>query len=139
MPGTSSASRKDPDSNHIESEICESLVKPTEITNANATSQSTTSLAQGDLLQEYGRKFEEHPDYQKLSKRCTDAGFFKEIGKGQFFITIEEGSEVMQTACRDYTTSKLHNIQTERVDSFKYENRPSLWCAILSSRRTLLC
>ena len=51
----------DPDSNHIESEICESLVIPTEITNANATSQSTTSLAQGDLLQEYERKFAELP------------------------------------------------------------------------------
>ena len=106
MPGTCSASRKDPDSNKIESEICESLVIPTEITNANATSQSTTSLAQGDLIQEYGRKFAEHLDDQKLSKRCSDAGFFNEIGEGQFFITIEEGSEVMQTACREYTDLK---------------------------------
>ena len=81
-------------------EICESLVIPTEIT--DATSQST-SLAQGDLLQEYGRNFTELLDDQKLSKLCSDAGFLQEIGKGHIFITIEEGSEVMQTACWEYT------------------------------------
>ena len=48
----------DPDSrNQTEGEICESLVIPTDIPNANAISQSSTSLAQGDLLQEYERKF----------------------------------------------------------------------------------
>ena len=53
----------DPDSrNRTKLEICESLVIPTEITNAYATSQSSTSLAQGDLLQEYERKFAELPD-----------------------------------------------------------------------------
>ena len=35
---------------YIESEICESLVIPTEIPNINATSQSTTSLAHGRLV-----------------------------------------------------------------------------------------
>ena len=75
---------------------------PTEIPNANAISQSSTSLAQGHLLQECERKFAELLD-QKLSKLFSDAGFFKEIEKGQFLITIEEGSEVMQTACREYT------------------------------------
>ena len=35
-----------------EREFCESLVIPTEIPNANAISQSSTSLTQGDLLQE---------------------------------------------------------------------------------------
>ena len=86
-----------PDSrNQTEGEICESLVIPTEIT--DATSQSTT-LAQGDLLQEYGRNFTELLDDQKLSKLCSDAGFLQEIGKGHIFITIEGGSEVMQTVC----------------------------------------
>ena len=93
----------DPDSiNHFESEICGSLI-PAEIANANATSQSSTSLAQGNLLQDYFQKFAELLDDQILSKRCSDAGFLKEIEKGQFFITIKEGSEVMQTACREYT------------------------------------
>ena len=40
----------DPD--YAESETCESLVIPTESFNANTTSQSSTSSAQGDLLQD---------------------------------------------------------------------------------------
>ena len=53
----------DPDSrNRTKGEICESFVIPTEITNAYATSQSSTSLAQRGLLQEYERKFAELPD-----------------------------------------------------------------------------
>ena len=35
-----------------------------------------------------------------------------EIEKGHFFIAIEEGSEVMQTACREYT--QLRNLTTSR-------------------------
>ena len=63
----------DPDSrNHSEGEICESLVIPTEIPNANTIPQSSTSLAQEDLLQNYERKFAELPDDQKLSKFCSD-------------------------------------------------------------------
>ena len=79
--------------NQTEGEICESLVIPTEIANANTVSQSSTSLAQGDLLQEYERKFAEILDDQKLLKLCSDACFFeiaKEIGKGQFFVTLNE-------------------------------------------------
>ena len=119
----------DPNSrNQTEGEICESLVIPTEIHTADATSQSSTSLAQGDLLQEYEREFEELPSDQKLSKLCSDAGLLKETGKGQFFITI-----------RTHTTSKSGNIPTEKVDSFEYENRPSPGCKTQSSRKTLLC
>ena len=62
------------------------------------------------------------------------AGFSKEIVKGQFFISIEEGCEVMQTTCREYTQFRnLKNIPTKRVDSFQYENRPSLGSQNLSS------
>ena len=67
--------------NHIESEICGSLVIPTESANANTTSQSSTSSAQGNVLQEYFKKFAELLDDQKLSKLCSDAGFLKEIEK----------------------------------------------------------
>ena len=69
-------------------------------------------MAQGDLLQEHERKFTELPDDQKLSKLCSDAGFLREIGNGQLCITIEEGSEVMQTACREYTQPR--NLKTSR-------------------------
>ena len=61
----------------------------TDITNANATSQNSTSLAQGDLLQEYERIFAELPDDQKLSKPCSDAGFLKEIGNGQLTLLYD--------------------------------------------------
>ena len=47
------------------------------------------------LLQEYERKFAELPDDHKLSKLCSDAVFLQEIVNRQFFITTEEGSEVM--------------------------------------------
>ena len=108
-------------------EICESLVIP------------TTPYLRVQHHWLIRTEFAELLDDQKLSKLCSDAGFLKEIGKGQFFITIEEGSEVMQTACREYTQlSKSENIPTERVDSFEYETRPGLGCQNLSSRRTLL-
>ena len=77
--------------------------------------QSSTLSAEGNLLQDYFMKFAELPEDQKFSKFCKDAGFLKMIEKGQFFITIEEGSEVMQTACREYTISKPHNIPTKRT------------------------
>ena len=97
---------------YAESEICESLVISTESAVANATSESSTSSAQGNLLQDYFEKFAELPEDQKLSNLCKDAGFLKKIEKGQFFITIEEGSEVMQTVCREYTHSL--NLTTPR-------------------------
>ena len=94
----------DPD--YAESAICESLVIPTEIANTNTTSQSSQS-AQGNLLQVYFKKFADLLGDPKLSKLCKDAGFLEKIEKGQFFITIEERSEIMQTACREYT----HNLE----------------------------
>ena len=85
----------DPD--YAESVICESLVIPTESAKANATNIIST----GNPIASYCEKFAELPEDQKLSKLCKDAGFLKKIEKGQFFITIEGGSEIMQTACRE--------------------------------------
>ena len=69
----------DPD--YAESEICESLVITTESTKDNTTSQSSTSLAQGNLLQDYFKKLAELPEDQNLSKLCNDAVFNKKIEK----------------------------------------------------------
>ena len=91
VQGIRSDSRK-----QTEGEVGGSRVVPTEIANANATSLSSTSLAQVNLLQEYEQKLPERAGDQKLSKLCSDAGFFNEIGKGQFFIALEEESEFMQ-------------------------------------------
>ena len=84
---------------------------PTEIANTNTTSQSSQS-ARGHLLQDYFKKFADFAEDQKLSKLCKDIGLLKKIEKGQFFITIEEGSEIMQIACREYTRSR--NLETSR-------------------------
>ena len=55
-------SELDPD--YAESVICESLVILTESADANATSQSSTSSAQGNLSQDYFEKFAEPPEDQ---------------------------------------------------------------------------
>ena len=89
-------------------EICESLVVPTKIANTNTTSQSSTSSAQGNLLQEYFKKFAELPEDQKLSKLCKDAGSLKKIEKGQ-------------TACREYTQSG--NLETSRPRGWVRSNK----------------
>ena len=118
----------DPDSiNHLESEICESLVIPTESANASTTSQSSTSLTQGKLLQVYFKKFAELLDDQKLSKRCSDAGFLKEIKKGQFFITIKEGSEVMQDSMSRICEQHTHIYSTYRVAQHHISSREHGW------------
>ena len=81
--------------------------------NTDATSQSSTSSVHGNLLQDLFEYFAELPADQKLSKRCKDDDFLRKDEKGQFFITLEERSEVMQTACPEYSFSKPHNIPAE--------------------------
>ena len=77
---------------------------PTELPNANTTSQTDMSV-QENLLRYYEQNFAELPEDQKLTKLCSDAGFLKDNGKGQCFIALEEeeGPEDMQTFCREYT------------------------------------
>ena len=112
----------DPD--YAESEICKSLVIPTWIANTRGHNQHRETCCK--II---SRNLQNFLKIRNLSKICKDTKFLKKIEKGQFFITIEEGSAIMQTACREYTP-------TERVDSLKYEDRSSLGCETLSSRRT---
>ena len=67
--------RNESDPDYAENMICESLVIPTESADADAKSQSSTSSAQGNLLQDCFEKIAELPEDQKLSKLCKDAGF----------------------------------------------------------------
>ena len=64
----------------------------------------------------------------------------KKIEKGQLFITIEEGSEVMQTACREYTHSR--NLTTSRPRGGSVQIRRSaqswMWNSILTKAVTAL-
>ena len=64
------------------------------------------------LLKPQPRRHRENSQDQKLSKICKDAGFLEKTEKGQVFITIEEGSEALQTACRESTDSR--NFTTSR-------------------------
>ena len=59
------------------------MVIPTEFPTAGPVAQ-TDAEVQGDLLREYEQKFAEFPEQEKL----TNAGFSKNIEKGQFFITM---------------------------------------------------
>ena len=105
-----------PDSRkQAEGEVWKSMVVPDRITpNANAISQTDLS-AQVNLLREYEQKFAELPDDQKLSKLCSDAGFLKEIGKGQFFITLDqEVFDEMKTLCREYTLPRSEEASRVR-------------------------
>ena len=65
------------------------MVIPTEFPIANLISQTDAEI-QGNLLREYEQKFAELPETQKLTKLCSNAGFSKNIEKGQFFITLDE-------------------------------------------------
>ena len=64
----------------------------------------------------------------------------KKIEQGQLFITIEEGSEVMQTACREYTHSR--NLTTSRPRGGSVQIRRSaqswMWNSILTKAVTAL-
>ena len=74
----------------------------------------TDGELQGNLLQDYERKFEQLSDDQKLSKLCSGAGL-KIVEKGHFHITLgaEECPNEMKSLCREYTL--LRNEKASRV------------------------
>ena len=75
----------------------------------------TDGELQGNLLQNYERKFEQLSDDQKLSKLCSGAGL-KIVEKGQFFITFdaEEGPNEMKNLCRKYTLLRYEKASRAR-------------------------
>ena len=76
---------------------------PTEFPTASPICQ-TDAEVQGNLLRQFDQKFEELPEQQKVSKLWSNAGFSKNIDKGQFFITLcEESLDNFKTSCREYT------------------------------------
>ena len=78
------------------------MLVPTEIPNANTISQTDVD-AQRNLMRECEQKSAELLEQHKLTKLCSDTGFLKNIGNGQFFITLdEEGPDDMKTLCREF-------------------------------------
>ena len=62
---------------------------PTEFPTANPISQ-TDAEVQGNLLRGYEQKFAELVEQQDLTRLRSNAGFSKNIVKGQFFITLDD-------------------------------------------------
>ena len=82
-----------------------SMVIPTD------TNSQTDADVQGNLLREYEQKFAELPEQQKLTRLCSNA---KNIGKRQFFVTLdEEGPDDMKASSREYTLPRSE--ETSRV------------------------
>ena len=106
----------------------------------HSLSQTDVSV-QRNPLWEYEQKFAEHPEDQKLTKLCSDAFYLKNIGRGQFFITLDkERPDDMNTSCREYTLPRSEEASRAGVwIRGKHEDRPSLGCEGLLSSRTSLC
>ena len=94
-------------------EDLETMEIPTEVSIADP---HTNAELLGNLLQDYEHKFEPLPEDQKLTKLCSDAGFSKNIGKGQFLITLDEeaGLDEMKTSCREYTLPRSEEASRAR-------------------------
>ena len=81
----------------------EPIVAPTEFLVANPISQ-TDAEVQGNLLREYEQEFAELLEQEKLTKLCSNAGFSKNIEKGQFFTALDEYTlHCLKGSCREYT------------------------------------
>ena len=80
----------------------------------------TNEQQQGNLVQDYERRFEQMSDDQKLSKLSSDAGL-KIVELGQHFFTLDtkEGNE-MQHLCREYTM--LRNEKKTRTKGWILKN-----------------
>ena len=120
-------------------EDLETMEIPTEVSIADP---HTNAELLGNLLQDYEHKFEPLPEDQKLTKLCSNAGFSKNIGKGQFFITLDEEEgldEKKNIMSRVHIASKRRSIPSERVVSRKHENRRGLGCEGLLSSKSLRC
>ena len=73
----------------VANENLESMVVLTEFPTANPTSQTDADV-QGNLLLEYEQKVADLREQEKQTKFCSNAGFSKNIERGQFFITVDD-------------------------------------------------
>ena len=97
----------------------------------------TNEQQQGNLVQDYERRFEQLSDDQKLSKLCSDAGLkIVETGQHSFTLDTEERNE-MQHLCREHNASMRKEDSSERLVSGEYENRSSLGHKSLSPWRSM--
>ena len=84
----------------------ESRVIPTECPIVNPIAQ-TYAEVQEILLREYEQKFADLVEQEKLTKLSSNAGFSKNIEKGQFFITFDDDTfDKLMESCREFILSR---------------------------------
>ena len=85
----------------------ESMVVPTEFPNANTLSLRLTWMFRETCCDNTSRNSQNFLKIKIWPNYAPTLGFFKNIGKAQFFITIdEEGPDDMKTLCRKYTSPR---------------------------------
>ena len=101
-------------------EDLESMVIPTECPRANQIRQ-TDAEVHGNWLREYEQKFVDLPKQEKLTKLCSNAGFSKNIEKGQLLITLDDDTldddtlDEMMGSCREYTLPRSDESSEVKV------------------------
>ena len=67
------------------------------------------------MLRECEQKFAELREQEKLTKLCSNAGFSKNIEKGQFFIRLDDDQlDSLKGSCREYTlprSDESHHVR----------------------------
>ena len=116
-------------------EYLETVNMPTEILVADP---HTDAELQGNLLQEYERKFEQllgKPEIIQTVLRCWFEDCWKKTNLRHTWRRRTKWNE--ESLPRVYIASMSKSIPCGRVGSRKHEDRPSLGCEGLSSTRTL--
>ena len=81
---------------------------------------------QGNLLQNYERRFEKLPEDQKLSKLCSEASL-NLVEVGQIFYTLPSPNGANnRSLCREYTLPRWKGILCKRADRKRCAIRPCL-------------
>ena len=76
------------------------------LTQLSVTEVQASEERQGNLLQNYERRFEKLPQDRKLSKSCSEAGLrFVEVGQFFYALPSRRGKE-NQSLCREYTFTR---------------------------------
>ena len=98
----------------------ESRVIQTECLIADPIAQ-TYAEVQRNLLREYEQKFAYLLEQEKLTKLSSNAGFSKNIEKGQFFITFDDDTfDKLMGSCREYIL--LRRDESSQVKGWICEN-----------------
>ena len=107
------------------------------LTQPPLTETQANEERQGNLLQDYERRFEQLPEDQMLSKLCSEASL-RSVETGQFFNALpsvrEKGN---QSLCREYTMPRSRRNSYQMVDPKQCTIWPCLGHKSLQSQRKI--